>query len=379
MNKYFKTIFSISSNISIPLFNFLTLTVGIKFFGKENWGELLNILLWVYFYAFLINWGHRDYLLRAISKNPAKLSDFFFNNFITRMVFLIPTTLLLFIFFPFETALLAIGLIFLMYVYSSFESLIIYYQKFPLQLIAESLAFVMLCFGMYSIENFNVNILLVLFSLSFFTKVLCLSLFLKIPFYKIRMNVSIQELTLMFPFFLIVFSGWIHSKIDLYVVNSLLPSETLTKYQLLNTSFLMLQAIAGFILMPMTKFMYRISKNTAKKMIYKLSLISIPIILAGTFSIWFLLNIILHLQVEYYMFIIGGLSTFPVYLYIINIINLYKKNGEMKVVRINFLGALLNLSFSLCLTSYYGYVGTFVAVLLTQYFLLIVYKIKYAV
>lgn len=379
MNKYLKITFSVLRNISIPIFNFLILTIGIHFYGKENWGELISIMLWIYFYSFIINWGHRDYLLRTISKNPTTLFDSFFSNFINRTVFLLPTTLLLFLFFPFQTSILAIALIFLTHINSSFESLIIYNQKFLLQLIAESIGFVALCLSMYSIESFSVNSLLALFVLAAIVKNLILFLFIKIPLSKITLRISIQELIVMFPFFLIVFSGWIQSKIDLYIVNVFLPPSSLSEYQLLTTSFLMLQAMAGFILMPLTKYLYRIPKKTAKKIISNLALISIPIVVLGTLSIWFIFENILHLEIEYYIYVIGGISAFPIFLYLINIINLYKKNNEIVVMKLNFIGALLSLSISIMLTPIYGYLGAFIAVLCTQYVLLLLYKTKYNV
>lgn len=379
MAKPTKIAFNILRNIAVPVFNFLILSFGIKWYGKESWGELLNVLLWVYFLAFLINWGHRDYLVRTISKNPSKLFASLFSNFLSRTVFLLPVSLLLFVFFPPQTSCLSIALVFLMHVNTSFESLIIYRQKFSWQLLSELLGFAILGCLLFFTENFSVDIMLQFFIVSYAAKNLFLFLLNKIPLKSFTVTLSYRELIVMLPFFLIVFSGWIQSKVDLYIVNLFLSPERLSEYQLLNTSFLMLQGMSGFILLPVTKHLYRLSDVSIKKIHRQLALLSLPIVIAGTFSIWFLLNYILNLQIEFYIFILGGVSAFPVFLYLVNIMNLYKKNRENVVMKINFIGTALSLTISISLVPYYGYVGAFTAVVITQYCLLFIYKTKYAI
>ena len=99
MNRFSQLFFSILKLVSIPIINFLTLFLGIKFYGKENWGEFISIAIWIYFFAFLAKWSGQNYLVKEFSKNPSKVWEIFYSNLLERSCLLI-TSFLLFLFFP---------------------------------------------------------------------------------------------------------------------------------------------------------------------------------------------------------------------------------------------------------------------------------------
>ena len=136
MRKYLKIVSNIFRSFSLPIFSFTLSILGIRFFGKQNWGEFIFVLTIINFFAFLGNYGNKDFLLRKYSTNPSNIITYFSTSFSTRIVLLL-VSLSLFFLVPNTIALLSILLIFLIYTYQSFDSLIIYHQRFLYQLIAE--------------------------------------------------------------------------------------------------------------------------------------------------------------------------------------------------------------------------------------------------
>ncbi|WP_034061048.1 hypothetical protein [Lacinutrix jangbogonensis] len=81
-----------------PAFNFLIVVFGVKTFGKTEWANLIDIMLWVFFVTFIFSVGNYDYLLRKYSEKPADIYHSFFSNFFSRSL-LLPLSLVLFSFF----------------------------------------------------------------------------------------------------------------------------------------------------------------------------------------------------------------------------------------------------------------------------------------
>lgn len=376
MNKLFKIILNIARSIAVPIFNFLIAIIAVKYLGKENWGDFIQILLWIYFVAFISNFGNKDYLLRKYSENPTKLYADFSVAFTTRSVFL-TLSLLLLLFFPIKTALLSILLSFLIFTYQSLESLILYKQKFRAQLIAEIVGVSVILSLIFLKKEITTETLLVSYCLSFLLKFSIVFSSLKINFKQIEVRFSKKLIRLLIPFFLIGFSGWLASKIDLYVVNILLPKTELASYQLLITAFLMLQAFAGFIMYPFSKHIYRLNEKSILKLKRILLLVSLPLISFCTFVIWSILECIVKLDLSLDLYFLGGLSALPIFFFMVDIFEFYKKKKEKVVMRINFATAIISLILTLILIPIYGIKGALFSVVISQFLLLFLYKSKW--
>ena len=173
MNRFLQIFFSILKLVSLPIINFVTLFFGIKFYGKENWGEFLSIAIWIYFFAFVAKWSGQNYVIKEFSKNPSRIWTVFYSNLIDRSCLLIPS-LLLFLFFPLTISLTAIGFLLLIFIYNSYDSIIVYKQKLELQFISEIIGFLILIIGFQLFPNFNLITVLNIFCLSFVIKILFL-------------------------------------------------------------------------------------------------------------------------------------------------------------------------------------------------------------
>jgi len=359
-----------------PVFNFIIAILGIKYFGKENWGIWINLMLWIAFIAFITNWGHREYVIRKYAAQPAKLFSIFYTNFFSRSLLLLPT-IFLFLFFPIQIAFYASILVVLIYLYTSLDSLVVYHQRFGSQLIAEIIGFFVIVGGVWFLGKFNLLLVLQFFCLAYFLKCSILIFALNLWNEKIVFDFSIDEIKDSVPFFLIGFSGWLQSKADLYLVSYFLPSSQLSEYQLLITAFLMLRAVAAFMVIPFTKHIFRLRENKIQNLKRLLAYAALPIVALGTFCIYIVLEKMVGLNVDLNIYILGGLSSLPYFFFAIDIMEFYKKKEEKKVMNLNFLGAFFNILFILLLISKYQIYGVFIAICLTQILILFLYK-KYA-
>ena len=359
---------------AIPAFNFLIAIFGIKVFGKTDWASLINVMIWVFFLTFVFGWGNRDYLLRSYSEKPGKLYHSFFSNFLSRC-FLLPFSLLLFFFFPTQIAIWAVALVVLIFAYTSLATLVVHHQKFFAQLIAETIGFTIIFGSIFYVKEFNLETFLQVYVVSMIVKLIVLSLqldFWKEPF---SAKISIQEFKIGFPFFLLGFSGWLASKTDIYIIDFYLEKSQLAEYQLLITSFLMLQALAAYITIPFTKHVYRVSEKVIQKLKYKLYAIAFPVIALGGFAIWFVMEYFVKLGFSYEYYILGGLIAMPCFFYTLNIMELVKIHKERTILYISFLSFVISVSLIFLLIEEYEIFGVLLSVCITQWIVLITYKL----
>lgn len=362
------------NGIAVPAFNFLIVIIGVRFFGKSDWASLINVFIWVHLIVFLFGWGNRDYLLRAYSENPAAIYSKFFSNLCSRAL-LLPLSLVLFGFFPFYIALWAILFVVLNFIYTALNTLIIYHQNFKSQLIAETVSFGVIASALFYIEHFQLQTFLKLFVLATFIKIIVLAFSLNLFSVKFDVKISSKEYVLGFPFFILGLSGWLISKTDIYFVDYYLDKPQLSEYQLLITAFLMLQALAGFFIIPFTKHIYRVSDVILKKMRYKLYLASIPVTGIGGFLIWVVMEYFVKLGFTFEYYVLGVLIALPCYFYTLNVFKLLKNYQEKMILKISVFAFCINTILILLLIKPYEIFGVLLSVAITQWFILILFKL----
>lgn len=358
--------------VLLPVFNFCILSYGILKFGKTDWGIILNILVWTSLFTFLINWGNQNYLIKKFSFNPSKIYTDFYTNFFSRLI-LIFLSFPIFFIYPYEKAIFVFLIIILNVLASSFDSLYVFKQQFKHQLIVDFIGFVTLISSFFLFNEFNATNILSIYCLVYFLKSLLSFFVLKLHKATFSFKISLNELKMSFPFFLIGLSGLLNSKIDLFFANSVLNSEKIAIYQTLTTSFILLHAVPGLVTMSVSKHIMRASKKLLLKVEKILLLLAVPISLLGSFTIAVFLRFALKIELEGYYFLIGFSSSIPLYITSILTLKLYKHNLEKKVVISGFISATSNLI--LCfLLSQYGILGFFISFGITQWIFLICIK-----
>lgn len=358
--------------VLLPVFNFCILSYGILKFGKTDWGIILNILVWTSLFTFLINWGNQNYLIKKFSFNPSKIYTDFYTNFFSRFL-LVFLCFPIFFIYPYEKALFVFLIIILNVLASSFDSLYVFKQQFKQQLVVDFIGFLLLFVSFFFLTEFSVLNILIFYCFAYFLKSILSFFVLKLDKANFHFKISLNELKMSFPFFLIGLSGLLNSKIDLFFANSVLDSEKIAIYQTLTTSFILLHAVPGLATMSVSKHIMRASEKSLLKVEKILLLLAVPISLSGSFTIAVFLKFVLKIEIEWYYFLIGFLSCIPLYITSILTLKLYKNNLEKKVVIAGFISATSNLI--LCfLLSQYGILGFFISFSITQWIFLICIK-----
>lgn len=349
-----------------PVLNFLIIILGIRQFGKEDWGTLIHISVWISLLAFVLNWGSKDYLIRKYSANPSKVNHFFFSGFFSRNL-LLPLGLVFLFFFPTQIGLSALLLVFLSHCYSSLDSLVVYHQKFGAQLTAEILGFGVVLSGIYLSPDFTLIKFLQLYCLSFLIKNIFLFSALNIWKFQGKMVLSLDQFGESLPFFLLGLSGLLGSKADLYIVNASLPKDSISDYQLLTTAFLMLQSVSGLIISPVNKQFYRSQNQTIDKLKLIFKKIAVPIVIVGGIGIWLILEKWVKLGVDFKLYGVGLMASLPSFYYIVPVFNLYKKKQEKKVLLANVIVALSNALVTFSLLPKFGILGAMISFCFSQW------------
>jgi len=355
------------------LFNFGIAVLGVQYCGATNWGELVSIMIVLFIFSFTSNWGNQEYLIRAYSRNPAGINTLFYSSLVTRSVFL-SLSLILLIFYPINISLPAIALIVIQFIYNSFNSLIVYHQKFKQQLVAEFLGFLIILSAVIFVKSFSVFFFLTVYLFSLFVKSFVMILVLK-PFPKRGvMRFDKTNIIAALPFFLIGLSGWVHSKVDIYVVDYFLTPADLAQYQILITAYMMLGGISAFILHPFSKHIYRINQLALTKIRKLLVLVGVPIVFVGSAMVWFFLNTYTVVRFDMEIYIVMTFASLPPFLFIADIFSCYKLHQEMKVMWINFFGAAIIFILAIVLIPTYGIFGATLGICTTNWLTLILYK-----
>jgi O-antigen/teichoic acid export membrane protein len=367
-------IFNLLRSFAPALFNFAIAVLGVQYCGAENWGMLVSIMIVLFVFTFISNWGNKEYLIRAYAREPAMILHLFFSNLTTRAILLV-FSFILFVFYPIDIALIGIALIVVRFVYSSLESLIVYHQKFKQQLLAESAGFAIVLLAIVFNKTFSVFYFLCIYLLANLIKSVMVILALKPRPEKGMIKFSKTQVLAAIPFFLIGLSGWMNSKVDLYVVDYYLPASDLLQYQILVTAFIMLQGVSAVVLYPFSKHIYRLNDVVLAKMKNRLALAGVPVVISGSIAIWFFLNSYTAIRFDTAVYLVMAIASFPPFLFMVDIYTFFKTNHEKIVMYVNFIGAILILILTIILIPIYGIFGAALGICCSKWMIFMIYKL----
>ncbi len=374
MNRYLQLFFSLLKMVSVPLLNFLTLFIGIKFYGKENWGEFISISIWIYFIAFVAKWSGQHYLIKELSKNVSNYLSVFYSNLIERAFLLLPS-LVLFFLLPVPLACSALLTLLLLFVSTSFETLLIFKQKLQLHFFIELAGIVSLFTGFYLFPEFNLTTIFYLFSASYLVKIILVVTCVRLSCQPVFLSFSLRNLIKSFPYFLIGFSGWLASKCDIYVVSIFFTKKEISEYQILMSSFLMLQALPAYLILPITTHLFRLSDVSTNKIQRKISWLALPIVAFFSLVIWCILVFFMQIKFSFLIYFFAALSCLPTFFYTVEVTRLYKQNKEKTIMYSCFMLFLVTLFFMWLLLPMFKILGMVMSVCIAQWvYLFFIYK-----
>jgi O-antigen/teichoic acid export membrane protein len=175
-------------------------------------------------------------------------------------------------------------------------------------------------------------------------------------------------------FFLLSITGFLQSKIDVYVLKFYTDVVTLGEYHIISGFIIFAQSISSILILPYVKNIYRMQEEQLIKIRIFTAKIGVLIQTLITAIIYYLLKELYDIKLNFNQIIASFLIGYPTYIYITYVYNLYKKKLESVVLKICLLGTFLNLVLSiLFLKLNYGitallYINAFIQIICLIYY-----------
>ncbi len=260
------SLYGLSQSIT-PLGHLLISYFIIKFKSIAFWGSYVEVLIWVNLILLLLSFGNKAYLLKEISKTPAKLYQLWFSNFLNRSILLIPSFLII-IFTPFfnDKIILTCLWLVLLFISQSYQVLILYLKDFKYSLLVEIIFnSSILLFVFLKIDTLD---LLEFLSIVVYSNLIKALLFILYYYKKMKgltFSFSPSELKKNIPYFIPLTLGTVRVKIDTYFANSFFSVSDLGKYQILISFISIGHITTTYFVNPYLKVFFRVSDSIIKR------------------------------------------------------------------------------------------------------------------
>lgn len=364
------------NSLLLPVFNVVVSFLVIRRASVELWGAFVNVMIVVQLAAHVVNWGNKEYLLRAFSQAPAGISRAWQTSLWTRLAVL--AVLVVVVWFwglPPGRTLLIIGWGLGQVLVQSYDVLVLYRRDF-LFAAAVELARLAVMAGVIWQQGplATVDTLIALFCGTYLAQAAALMWrFRRQTFTGALGRVDVRYFRLAFPFFLLGLSGMLQSRIDLYAVNFYLLPAQVGQYQVFINLMIYAQSVSAFVLLPFVKSLYRLQTRTILKIAVRLA--GLGVLLLGPFLL------LAHLALVYLyefrlppaMLAAGGLFILPIFAYLPAIYALYKDNRQTAVIGVNAVGILVNFGLNLLLLPRLGMTGAVIGSAAAQWLMLLAY------
>jgi O-antigen/teichoic acid export membrane protein len=338
------------------------------------WGTFVAVLITVQLGVHLVAWGNDTYLLREFSRHPAGMADAWQSCLRTRLALFVGLALLAALLYPQAASWVVLwGLALVLH--QSCAVLITYRRDFLFAAAVELAGLaVMVTAVFYAGQAITPDWLLRLFALTTLAKATILLLRYRAIVWVGNGRFQPHYFLLALPFFLLGFGGMLNSRIDLYIIAFYFPAEEVGIYQVFSSFLLYIQALAGFILLPFVKTIYRLPYAAIRRMARALLGLGILIVPIAMIALSFLLSRLYGILLPSAFYWLGGLAALPLFYFSPIIYALYKAEKQTTVLLVNLLGIGSTLILNLILLPHLGLIGAIVAMVLIKWSTLLIYN-----
>ena len=332
----------------------------------------MNVMIWVHIAAHFLNWGQRDYLLKAFSLQPADAGNSWRQAFTTRAL-LFPIVAAGFVIFTPDHTLAALLLLWVAarYVWSSYDVWVVYNRKFPFALGVELGVLSIVIAGILFSDNLSLQALVGLLLTADLGKAIMAWLWFRkeVPDNSTP-NITPAYFRQALPFFLISFSGLLQSRIDMLCVNVLLSPDDKAVYQVLINLLLAVITLPALVITPFLKNFYRGSETALQQLRSNMALAGVLIVPIAVFCIYWFLERVYLFPLQPIHGILGALYVWPVFYYAPIIFALFKEHKQNQVVKTTFACIVINFIIALSLIPTQGITGALTAAMVGQWCML---------
>jgi hypothetical protein len=324
----------------------------VHYHSKELWGGFVDYLLFFYLATLISNWGSKDYLSRSFSEKPKSLIQEWQAHFLARLPLLLLTICIVpFVFDQSAQGYLILWLI-AGFVNNAFIPVYTYKRDFGKVILTELIGFALLVYLILSAtHDLTVADLVYYYALSQLAKTLVFSAIYLTFFRFTEPQFKIGLLLLSLPFFLMGCSGFMQSKVDLYLFGFFHNDTLLGEYQIISGFFIFSQSIATILLLPYLKNIYRMKAMSIRSLKQRMIWIGFVLNAAVVTAIYFALSLFFKIELSVLEAAVGFFIGWPSYVYVMHIFYLFKQNAERTVLLISLVSLCFNFILSLVLLS----------------------------
>lgn len=357
--------------LAAPVSALLLSLLVIRLAGPEAWGVFVGPLLFVALGVQVVQWGSREYLLRAFSRNPSDMGRLWQQNFRTRLLLLPPMALLLA--WQFGNTLggglfVAVWLLSAV-VAQSLDVWVAYHRRFGLALVGEAFQFGAIILGiLLHPEGMAYQNLLLWWAIGHVLKATWLLWNFRGEIGKpVGWQKDWSHIVDALPMFLLSFAGLVQSRIDLYIVSFLSPEAEVARYQMAISILLQVQAVAGFILIPYARNLYRLQSGGIRATQFRLATLGLPVSIAGSVVTFGSLYLVVGFNYSWHFWLLGAVFAWPIFYYLPLIYLMYGMSLERSVLLVLVACIAIGALLCLLLLPLYGIVGALAAVATAQW------------
>lgn len=345
--------------------------------GPETWGIIVELQLFFYLATSVIAWGNKEFLLREFSQSPAEIDKIWNSSFYGRSVlFLLPACALSFLLFDPISALHLSFWITSRFITQSYEAYITYNKKFGLAISAEIVSLLTgIILLLQPFAPLNLNWILITLSV--------MSI-IKVPFFLFLVRPAIRkigqykhQLIGSLPFFLLAVTGFLATKADLLVVDLVMDKKQLGTYHILSNLLILIRSFSAFALYPFVKNIYRMNKDSVKRLGNNFFLTGIVLTIAGLAVSALILFFIYETPAKPAWIITGFLYILPGFWYAPFVFYLFGIKQQNFIVIVNCILIIVNTLASLILIPLFSLTGALIACTISQILMLILVYIRF--
>ena len=351
------------------------------------WGEVVEVLIYVQLFAAISSWGTKEYVLREYSRDPKDGNALWHKSIASRLPLVLLFFLSLFIFFEFWVAIIAGLWLLASFVHQSFDTLILFMNRIRQTFIVELCILLFVLSLYFLVPNSAVSMYSVLLFLAstMTLRVMVDYLLFQTEIHRSKFTFSVTYIRKASLFTLLGISGFLFSKIDLFIVDYFLDNGMLSRYQLFISMFVQIQAIAGLLFMPFNKQIYRLAKSRIPRLVMLYGLFGVMIAFLGMIAFYLLGEYYLFLNIPMNHYVVGAIGSIGIFFALPIIHMLYGERRETIVLMLNLIGFLLNAGLSILLIRKLSLFGVITATSISQtlislsyFFLLLNHKKQHA-
>ncbi len=355
-----------------PIGNLLTSIFIVRIYSAALWGGFVSISLLVNFAAHIMNWGQRDYVLREISQSPARLSEIWQANAMSRLPLAIGFVVIVSAqsFEPAQKmAIILWGLI--LYWQKLFEPLILYRKYLHLAAIVELISYIVFLAALaVFLPDLAVYHLLWATLVAGFFKGLAYAYYFRPVFSELKFRFEARRLADGFDFFLPGWVGLLQSRLDLYCVALFLTESELGIYHILTNFLIQLRELACVRAAPMLKHIYRLPGPTVLRLARRIFWEGSLILMVAMLIVCAIIEQVYRLELSPALYGLGYLATWPFFFYYLPTHQIFSRHKPQWVAGVTLLGGIIQLILTLIWLPNWRLEGALLASTISQWLIL---------